>query len=104
MRHYARGHLRRKQRRRGGKTPAAPYTEHARLWCWQGLVLFERTVAAQAGDEGAELVLFDDHDWLKRALSPMISPCGEIMIIVCSVTWACVGCDPSLLDKRFVVL
>ena len=34
-------------------------------------MLFERTIAAQAGDDGAELVLFDDHNGLKRALPPI---------------------------------
>ena len=36
-----------------------------------GKELFESTIAKQAGDDGAELVLFDDHDGLKRALPPI---------------------------------
>ena len=47
------------------KTPTAPYVRGS------GKVLFERTIAKQAGDDGAELVLFDDHDGLKRALPPI---------------------------------
>ena len=47
------------------KTPTAPYVQNS------GKRLFESTIAKQAGDDGAELVLFDDHDGLKRALPPM---------------------------------
>ena len=42
-----------------------------RLLIQRALIQFERTIAAQAGDDGAELVLFDDHRWFKRALPPI---------------------------------
>ena len=42
-----------------------------RLLIQRALIQFERTIAAQAGDDGAELVLFDDHNGLKRALPPI---------------------------------
>jgi len=58
------------------KTPTAPYVQNS------GKVLFESTIAKQAGDDGAELVLFDDHDGLKRALPPMATVIyGDTMII-----------------------
>ena len=46
-----------------------------------GKELFESTIAKQAGDDGAELVLFDDHDGLKRALPPMAT------VIYGDITW-----------------